>query len=125
MRLVKFGSDNMANELAQMSEREIDELAFGAVEVDADGKILRYNAAEAEISGRDVNDMIGRNFFSDVAPCTQGPNFEGKFRDGVAAKKLDVQFTYLFDYKMTATQVRVRMQDATTPGSYWIFVKRV
>ncbi len=125
MRLVKFDSENTANELALMSEQEIDELAFGAVEVDATGTILRYNAAEAEISGRNVSDMIGRNFFSDVAPCTQGPIFEGKFKDGVAAKKLDVQFTYVFDYKMMSTQVRVRMQNASTAGSYWIFVKRV
>ena len=53
MRIVKFSADNVANELADITDEELDGLAFGAIELDRTGRILRYNAAEADISERD------------------------------------------------------------------------
>ena len=100
MRIIKFSADNVANELADITDDELDALAFGAVELDREGRILRYNAAEADISGRDQAGMVGRDFFADVAPCTRGATFEGRFRAGVKAGKMDVQFTYVFDHEM-------------------------
>jgi hypothetical protein len=38
--------------------------------VDASGTILKYNATEGAITGRDPKAVLGRNFFRDVAPCT-------------------------------------------------------
>jgi photoactive yellow protein len=125
MRLVKFGQNNLANELARMSDTELDELAFGAIELDADGKIIRYNAAEADISSREQAGMVGRNFFSDVAPCTRGEAFEGRFRSAVKAGRMDMQFTYVLDHKMAPTEVRVRMHQAEGKDSYWVLIKRV
>lgn len=125
MRMVKFSEDNVANELARMSDTELDSLAFGAIELDRDGKILRYNAAEADISSRDQAGMVGRNFFSDVAPCTRGEAFEGRFRAGVKLGQMDVQFTYVLDHKMLPTEVRVRMHQAEGKDSYWVLIKRV
>lgn len=124
MRLVKFSTKNIANELANMTDDDLDALAFGAVELDSEGVILRYNAAEAEISNREQEGMVGRNFF-DVAPCTRGEVFEGRFREGVESGKLDVQFTYVLDNEMTPTQVRVRMRRAEDKDTYWVLIKRV
>ena len=124
MRLVKFSAKNIANELANMTDDDLDSLAFGAVELDSEGVILRYNAAEAEISNREQEGMVGRNFF-DVAPCTRGEAFEGRFREGVESGKLDVQFTYVLDNEMTPTQVRVRMRNAEDKDTYWVLIKRV
>jgi len=125
MRIVKFGAANVANELAQMSDEEINDLAFGLVELDRDGKILRYNAAEADIAGMDQEDMVGRDFFKDVAPCTRTDVFEGRFRQGVEEGKLDIEFAYVFDHQMPQTQVRVHMKQADTGDTYWVMVKRV
>ena len=83
--MVKFDSENPANEIARMSAEEIDGLAFGAIEVDGSGTILRYNAAEGDISGRDPTQMVGKNFFKEVAPCTDTEAFEGRFRRGASA----------------------------------------
>ena len=125
MRIVKFSADNVANELADITDDELDSLAFGAVELDREGRILRYNAAEADISGRDQAGMVGRNFFADVAPCTRGEAFEGRFRAGVKAGKMDVQFTYVLDHEMDATEVRVRMHTVAGKDTYWVLIKRV
>jgi photoactive yellow protein len=128
-RLVKFDSENPANELAKMDDAEIDDLAFGAIEIDHSGKILRYNAAEGDISGRDPDEVIGKDFFTEVAPCTDTEDFRGRFQKGTESGHLDVQINYTFDYQMAPTQVRVRMQESPQGddywNTYWIFVKRL
>jgi photoactive yellow protein len=125
MRIVKFSENNVANELARMSDADLDSLAFGAIELDSGGKIVRYNAAEADISGRDQAGMVGRNFFTDVAPCTRSEAFEGRFRAGVKAGHMDVQFTYVLDHEMLPTEVRVRMHQVEGKDTYWVLIKRV
>lgn len=69
--------------------------------------------------------MVGRDFFADVAPCTRGEAFEGRFRAGVKAGKMDVQFTYVLDHEMDATEVRVRRHTVEGKDSYWELIKRV
>ncbi|WP_017431221.1 photoactive yellow protein [Vreelandella jeotgali] len=125
MEMVKFGSDDVENTLSSMSENQLDDLAFGAIEVDAQGKILRYNAAESDITGRASSDVIGKNFFREVAPCTDRPEFRGRFEEGVRQDNLSTMFEYVFDYRMTPTKVRVHMKKAISGDTYWIFVKRL
>lgn len=125
MEVVSFGSDNIENKLANMGDGDLDGLAFGAIQLDANGKILQYNSAEGDITGRDPKSVIGKNFFKEVAPCTDSPEFEGRFREGVKSGDLNTMFEYTFDYKMAATKVKVHMKKALTGDSYWIFVKRV
>jgi photoactive yellow protein len=108
-----------------MNPAEIDSLAFGAVQLDASGKILAYNAAEGDITGRDPKSVIGKNFFQDVAPCTATKEFQGVFTEGVKSGKLAAIFDYVFNYKMQPTQVRVHMKKALVGETYWIFVKRL
>ncbi len=124
MDWVKFGEDDLENKLAKMSEKDIDGLSFGAIELDARGNIKRYNSAEGEITGRDPKSVIGKNFFDDVAPCTKSPEFFGKFQEGVKSDNLNVLFEYRFDYQMTPTKVKVHMKKSLSGDSYWVFVKR-
>ena len=122
---VKFGKSDIENVIGKMSGTQIDTLAFGAIQLDADGTVLKFNATEGALTGRDPSAVIGKNFFRDVAPCTSTPAFEGVFRDGVAKDDLNTMFEYLFDYQMTPTKVKVHMKRAINGGSYWIFVKRL
>lgn len=125
MEVVSFGSKDLANTLAKMGDAAIDTLAFGAIKVDETGKILQYNAAEGEITGRDPKAVIGKNFFTDVAPCTNSPEFYGKFKEGVSSGELNVMFEYVFDYQMKPTKVKVHMLKALVGEGYFIFVKRI
>ncbi|CAM2005153.1 photoactive yellow protein [Acanthopleuribacter pedis] len=125
MERVKFDESDLNNALANMNPNEIDSLSFGAVELDGSGKIVRYNAAEGDITGRDPKSVVGKNFFTDVAPCTNSPEFYGKFKEGVASGSLNTLFEYRFDYEMTPTKVKVHMKNAMAGDTFWIFVKRV
>ena len=123
--VIAFGKDDIDNSLSKLPGNKIDELAFGAIQLDAQGKILRYNEAEAQITGRVASAVIGTNFFRDVAPCTNTARFKGVFDAGVRANNLNTMFEYVFDYKMTPTKVKIHMKKAISDGSFWIFVKRL
>ena len=124
MEIVRFGSENIENVLAKMSDAQINSLAFGAIKLDETGKILFYNSTEGEITGRKPEDVIGKNFFTEVAPCTRRPEFFGVFKKGVASGSLDTVFEYTFDYKMNPIKVKVHMKTAMNKDGYWIIVKR-
>ena len=125
LNIVGFGKADIENVLSKMTAKEVDELAFGAVQLDAKGTILQYNAAEASITGRDAKAAIGKNFFREVAPCTSTPRFKGLFDKGVREGDLNTMFEYTFDYNMQPTKVKIHMKKAIAGDSYWIFVKRL
>ncbi len=125
MEIKTLKADELDNVLARMDPKEIDGLAFGAIQLDGKGKILSYNAAEGQITGRNPKDTIGKNFFTEVAPCTNSPKFFGVFKAGVAAGNLNTMFEYVFDYKMTPTKVRVVLKKAISGPTFWVIVRRV
>ena len=125
LEIISFGQADIDNVLKGKSASEIDKLAFGAIQLDAKGNVLQYNTAEGEITGRDPKSVVGKNFFTDVAPCTNRPAFKGEFDKGVRNGNLGVMFEYIFDYNMKPTKVKVHMKKAISDDSYWVFVKRL
>ena len=125
MDVVEFGKDSLDNVLGTMSARDIDTLAFGAIQLDGKGTILQYNQAEGTITGRDPKAVIGKNFFTEVAPCTNTPAFKGTFDQGVRSGNLNTMFEYTFNYNMAPTKVKVHMKKALVGETFWIFVKRL
>ncbi len=122
---IRFNSKDLEAKLDTITQKDMDQLSFGAVEVDKNGKILRYNKTEGEITGRDPKETIGKNFFKEVAPCTDSLEFSGKFTKGVESGSLDTMFEYTFDYKMRPTKVKVHLKKTPKSNTYWIFVKRI
>jgi photoactive yellow protein len=125
LNIIGFGKEDIENVLARMTAREIDDLAFGAVQLDGQGNVLQYNAAESGITGRSREEVLGRNFFREVAPCTGTPAFRGVFLKGVREGNLNTMFEYTFDYRMAPTKVKIHMKKAISGDSYWVFVKRL
>ena len=125
MEIVQFGSNDIENKLASMDNGQLDDVAFGAIQLDGNGKIIQFYAAEGDITGRDPSAVVGKNFFTDVAPCTNSKEFKGKFDEGVKNGDLNTMFEYTFDYEMKPTKVKVHMKKALSGDSYWVFVKRL
>jgi photoactive yellow protein len=125
MELLTFGSDNIENILASMTDEQVDALAFGAIRLDAAGTVLQYNATEADITGRQVEEVLGKNFFMDVAPCTNRSEFKGRFDEGIQTGYLNAIFEYVFDYQMQPTRVKVHMKKGMADQHTWVFVKRL
>ena len=51
-----------------MADTALDELSFGVVGMSEDGTVNSYNLAESRLSGLTPANVIGRNFFTSVAP---------------------------------------------------------
>ncbi len=75
-----------------IGEKELDSLPYGVIQIDAQGTVLRYNAYEEGLSGLTRQKVVGKNFFKQIAPCTDMQEFYGRFREGVAAGELALHF---------------------------------
>jgi len=85
--------------LMHFDRERFDELPFGIIEVDGDGRIILYNQWEEALAGLHRSQVLGRLFFSEVAPCTGVAEFEGRFRAMVASgrpgrEELDFVFQF-------------------------------
>ena len=106
-----------------LSSAELDALPFGAIQLDRDGTILQFNEYEANLSNRRAPETLGRNFFRDVAPCTNVREFYGVFRDGVEQGALNATFDYRFAFKQAPRNVRVTLFFSAPTGTVWVFVQ--
>ncbi len=109
--------------LQSSSELELDQLPFGAIRLDREGTILSFNQAEVDLSGRKKENVLGRNFFTQVAPCTNVQEFAGQFREGVGLGRLHTVFPYVFDYEMEPRHVWVTLFYSNETNTAWVFVR--
>lgn len=108
-----------------MSEKELDELPQGVIQLDAQGTVLQYNAYEARLAGLTKKQVVGRNFFKQVAPCTDVQEFYGRFREGVAAGKLHCKFRYHFSFRRDPLDVTITLFYSERDKTVWVFVQPI
>ncbi len=118
----KFAIDDV---MGRLDRSEIANLPYGGIELDRNGTVLFYNQAQADIANRDVRNVQGKNFFREIAPCTNRPEFRGRFDEIIAGAKNLAMFDYTFDYNMKPTRVSIQMKKSTQGESVWIFIKRL
>lgn len=68
---------DLLGRIGDLKTTDIDDLGFGAIKLDRAGKILAYNAYESKLTGVKPENAVGRNFFTEVAPCTNVREFAG------------------------------------------------
>lgn len=112
-----------ADELAQMTREQLDALPYGVIELTADGTILSYNAGEAELSGRKPEKVIGKNFFTEVAPCTDVREFHGRFVDLIEHRSVNYEFDFVFTFDPPVT-VHIIMLYEQEEKTVWVIVER-
>lgn len=105
-----------------MTPEELDRLPFGMIQLDGRGRILRYNAVESRLASLDQQAQIGRNFFSEVAPCTKVQAFHGRFKEGVVREQLDATFTFHFAFKQHPRDVTVRLFYSRRTRTVWVMI---
>jgi photoactive yellow protein len=96
--------------LLELSPAEYDRLPFGFITVDRDGIIAGFNAFESSYSSLQPEDVLGRSFFREIAPCTAVREFEGRFRDMITGMEDGVaRFRYVFRFAGGERLVQVSM----------------
>ncbi|HEY0385756.1 MAG TPA: hypothetical protein VGC64_07070 [Pyrinomonadaceae bacterium] len=62
-----------------MIETPSPTLPFGLLELNAAGSVIRYSPAAEQNSPVQAQDVIGHNFFTEVAPCQQLSEVKSRF----------------------------------------------
>jgi photoactive yellow protein len=102
----QFGDSGLLAALESAPADRIDDLGFGLIVMDRDGRVTGYNQAESQLAGLPVDEVVGRNFFVEVGPCTNNYLIAQRFHD---SEELDEQLDYVFTYRMSPTPVRLRL----------------
>lgn len=118
-----FEDDELGEKLRHATDEQLDGAPFGVIKVDDEGEVEFFNQYESDLSGMDPDDVVGRNFFTQVAPCTNNRLFRGRFKKGVRRGELDETFTYTYTYKMRPTLVDVHLY-RDEAGNNWITVQK-
>ncbi|HYY56497.1 MAG TPA: ATP-binding protein [Pyrinomonadaceae bacterium] len=87
----------------------LDLLPYGIIVVDEQGRILYYNAREEQIAGRRREDVVGLNFFREVAPCTRVQEFYGRFEEAMRSVGLVAHFNFTFPFPDRAREVEISL----------------
>nr|WP_294509912.1 PAS domain-containing protein [uncultured Rhodopila sp.] len=117
-----FDEPRLAESVEKLSPAAVNALSYGAVRLDAEGRVTFFSDAERRLSGYN-KPPIGLSFFIDIAPCMNNPNFRGRIDRALAAGTLDIAFSHVGDFDDSAKELDVRVQSATG-GGCWIFIRR-
>jgi photoactive yellow protein len=118
-----FDDEALGEALSSLSEKALDNAPFGIVRVDDEGIVQFYNQYESQLAGVAPEDAVGRNFFTELAPCSSNRLFHGRFKKGMRKGALDERFSYTFTYKMSPTLVQVRMY-RDEQNHNWIMIRK-
>jgi len=119
---MNFDSPDLLAELENATTGAVDAAHFGVVRMKGDGAVLAYNAYESRLSGLSPEGVVGKNFFTQVAPCTN--NFMVAERYS-APEALDATVDYVFTYKMKPTKVRLRLLKRAAAAEQYLVVVKV
>lgn len=108
-----YTDPNLFDWLHTATAAELDTLPFGIVAMALDGTVEHYNVAEGKLAGLTPSRVIGRNFFTAVAPCTN--NFMVAHRFAEEAE-LDDVINYVFTLRMAPKKVHLRLMNVWSPS---------
>jgi photoactive yellow protein len=108
-------------QIETMGEPALDALPFGVIGLDTAGMVALYTAAESRYAGLTRESVLGRHFFSAVAPCMNNALVAGRL-DGEG--DLDVLIDYVLTFRMRPTRVKVRLIRAAGHPRRYILIQR-
>lgn len=116
--------DEVLQRAESLSDPELNALPYGMIQLDASGRILKFNQTEADLARIHRERQLGKNFFDDVAPCTKVKEFYGRFVDGVRRRKLYETFGYVFKFAHGWRNVAITLMYSDRTDSVWVLVSQ-
>jgi photoactive yellow protein len=114
--------DQVLEAADHMTAAELDHLPYGMIQLDSSGRILHYNAVESSLASLRREDAIGKQFFTEIAPCTRVQEFYGRFKEGVIREALDTSFRFHFAFKQNPRDVTVRLLYSKRSRTVWVLI---
>lgn len=82
-----LGRERGLEDLTRLTQEELEALPFGVIQLDGRGTVTAYNQTEAGFSRLEPARVLGKNFFRDIAPCTQVKEIAGAVNEFRRAKR--------------------------------------
>ena len=117
---VSFDAPDLLTSLRDMDDAALDACSFGVIAMDAAGTVVQYNAFEERRAGMSRERVVGRHFFSEVAPCTNNYLVATRYED---EPTLDAVIPYVFTLRMRPTPVELRMLRAPHESRMYLLVR--
>lgn len=108
-----------------LGEAGLNALPLGVIQLNAEGIVTFYSEGETRISGRPATRCLGRNFFLDLAPCANGPEFYGRFQSLVQEKRTSESFDFFFTFYVPRLRALIDFRATKAPGHYWLIVRPI
>tara|TARA_R110001592_G_scaffold17518_2_gene73731 strand:- start:24366 stop:24737 length:372 start_codon:yes stop_codon:yes gene_type:complete len=118
---LKLEQQDLFQALEALDNDAYDELDFGLIKMDRKGHILAYNKWEAQLAANNQEAVIGKNFFTQIAPCTN--NFMVSEKYGLFQGQLDETMDYVFTYRIKPTPVRLRLLAHESSNNQYLAVQ--
>jgi len=119
----RFG-DPVEN-VSTLSDAEADQLPFGFIRLDSEGRVIAYNTQESTLSGLPREGVLGNNFFRTIAPCTCVDEFEGTLQKMMASGQAQrKQIEFLFKFKHRTTMVDIAMSTDPRRGYATLLIRK-
>jgi photoactive yellow protein len=114
-----FSEVTIVDWLDSNSEESYDSLPFGVVQMNRQGIVTAYNTYESIIGGISKDNALGKNFFIQVAPCTNNFMVAEKYKQEI----LDEELPYMFTYVTQPTPVILRLIKGKNGNQYLLAKK--
>lgn len=78
-----------------------DRLPYGRIVLDSTNRVISYNRVESDLARRRPEAVVGKNFFEDVAPCTNVAALAGwvaSARERGAVDRTELDFIFDFPF---------------------------
>ena len=97
----------------------LDELPLGVVVLNAEGRVIAYNRYEEVLACRKRETVLGKKFFSEVAPCLNvkylGLDFEKRIHQGPI--HVETEFEFALPFLTQPRDVYLRMVSFNSDGN--------
>ncbi len=89
-----------------------DAMPIGVVVLDQHGRVVHFNRTEERLARRTRDRALGRDFFSEVAPCMDVRALAGVFREGIGRTRLheELEISFAFPFLEGPRDVRVYLR---------------
>jgi len=123
--VARFRETGATTDQEALTPSEFNQAQNGVVGLDDVGTILSYNRRESEFSGLEPSVVVGRNFFTDIAPCCNNSLIFGAFQKGIAANELNLRVPYTFTYRVEPTNVVLHLSRDHVNKTNWLIVEHL
>jgi photoactive yellow protein len=99
----------------------LDVLPFGVIGLGPSGDVEVYSAAEARMAGLSRESVVGRHFFTAVAPCMNNFMVAQRLEDEPV---LDAVIDYVLTFRMRPTPVKLRLLKDPAVARRYLLIQR-